>query len=193
MKINSVIKYLIAFDFSVLTASGLIVPIFAIFITDKIIGGSVRVAGFASSTYLASFSVARLLSAYSVDKRLNEKQGIALSIFGTALISIVCFSYSVARLPCHVYLLQVLNGIGFALHYSPFMSIFTRYIDKGQESFEWGIEAVATSLGQALTAAIGGILAERYGFSIIFIIVGILVLIGSFIPILIYKGLATSE
>jgi len=117
---------------------------------------------------------------------------IALSIFGTILISIVCFSYLAARLSWHVYLLQVLNGIGFALHYSPFMSIFTRYIDKGQESFEWGIEAVATSLGQAVTAAIGGILAERYGFDIIFIIVGIFVLTGSFIPIMIYNRRSSS-
>ena len=187
MKINGIIKYLIAFDFTVLTASGLIAPIFAIFIANNIVGGSVAIAGFASSIYMVSFSAARLISAYNVDKRLNERQRVALSILGTILVGASYFLYLAAKLPWHVYLLQVLNGIGTAFRYSPFTSLFTRHIDKGQESFEWGINAVATSLGQALTAAIGGMLAERYGFNAIFIVSGIFVLIGSFIPIMVCK------
>jgi DHA1 family multidrug resistance protein-like MFS transporter len=193
LKINSIIKYLIAFDFAVLTASGLIAPIFAIFIANNIVGGSVAIVGFASSIYMVSFSAARLISAYNVDKRLNERQRVALSIFGTVLVSASYLLYVVAKLPWHVYFLQVLNGIGTAFRYSPFTSLFTRYIDKGQESFEWGINGVATSLGQALTAAIGGVLAERYGFNVIFIVAGIFVLMGSFIPIMVYKKLLQSS
>jgi hypothetical protein len=46
MRINNIIKYLILFEFIVLTASGLIAPIFPIFITKSIIDGSIAVVGF---------------------------------------------------------------------------------------------------------------------------------------------------
>ncbi len=55
-----------------------------------------------------------------------------------------------------MYLLQALIGIGIALNASPSMSFFTRAIDKGEESFEWGISAVAFTGGQAIAAALGG-------------------------------------
>jgi predicted MFS family arabinose efflux permease len=67
------------------------------------------------------------------------------------------------------------------------MSLFTRYIDRGRESSEWGVAAVATSMGQALAAALGGMLAERYGFSAVFLAVGALVLMSSFTLIAVYK------
>lgn len=67
------------------------------------------------------------------------------------------------------------------------MSLFTRYIDKGQESFKWCINGAVTSLGQTLTAAVGGILVEKYDFKTIFIIAGVFVLIGLIYPYVIYK------
>ncbi|MCQ5337620.1 MAG: MFS transporter [Candidatus Methanomethylicia archaeon] len=187
MRINSIIKYLILFEFIVLTASGLIVPIFPIFITKSIIDGSIAVVGFSSSLYLLSFSIVRLISAGIVDTKLNDKQKITFSITGTVMIGISYILYLASRFSWHIYLLQIINGIGTAFRYSPFMSLFTRYIDKGKESSEWGINAVATSLGQALTAAIGGILAEKYSFNIIFITTGTFVVLGSLTTIILYK------
>ncbi|MCS7098007.1 MAG: MFS transporter [Candidatus Methanomethyliaceae archaeon] len=189
MKINGIIKCLISFDFAVLTGSGLITPIFAIFITNRIIGGTAIVVGFASTIYLAFFSITRLASAYIVDRSLSERNKILLSILGTILVGLSYLLYIMARFPWHIYSLQALNGIGTALRYSPFMSLFTRYIDKGQESLEWGMAAVSTSMGQALTAAISGILIEEYGFNIVFSMAGIIIIMSSFIPITIYGRL----
>lgn len=190
MKVNKVIKGLITFDFTFLTSMGLVTPIFAIFITNRIIGGTPLVAGLASTAYMTSFSVARLSSAYIVDKKLSEKGKILLSVFGTALAGFSYLLYVVAKLPWHVYLLQTLNGVGIGLRYSPFMNLFTRYIDKGRESLEWGMVAVSTSLGQALTAAIGGTLTEKYGFEAVFTIAGILIVVSSIIPLSIHKELS---
>ncbi|MEM4576282.1 MAG: hypothetical protein QW701_02325 [Candidatus Nezhaarchaeales archaeon] len=123
MKVNKVIRSLISFDFVVLTGMGLVTPIFAIFITNRIVGGTPFVAGLASTAYMASFSVARLSSAYVVDKKLSERGKILLSVFGTVLAGFSYLLYVVAKLPWHVYLLQTLNGIGIGLRYSPFMSL----------------------------------------------------------------------
>jgi MFS family permease len=193
MVINNIIKYLILFDFVTVSSWGLISPIFAIFVTQQIINGSLKVVGFSSALYMVSFSLARLISAYTVDRKLNDKQRIILSTLGSILIGMTSLFYLFARLPSHVYLLQALNGASFGLRYSPFMNLFTRYIDKGLESFEWGLNAVSVSLGQAATAALGGLLAEKYGFKVVFLLVGIFTLVGSLIPFAIYKNIPQNK
>ncbi|MEM4576281.1 MAG: MFS transporter [Candidatus Nezhaarchaeales archaeon] len=64
-------------------------------------------------------------------------------------------------------------------------------MDKGRESLEWGMVAVSTSLGQALTAAVGGTLTEKYGFETVFTVAGILIVVSSIIPLSIHKELAS--
>jgi len=191
--INNIIKYLIIFDFVTVSSWGLISPIFAIFVTQHIVNGSLKVVGFSSAIYMVSFSLVRLISAYTVDRKLNDKQRIILSALGSILIGMTSFLYLFAEFPLHIYLLQALNGAGFGLRYSPFMNLFTRYIDKGLESFEWGLNAVSVSLGQAVTAALGGLLAEKYGFKLVFVLVGVFTLLGSLIPFIICKHIPQNK
>ncbi|MEM0317671.1 MAG: MFS transporter [Candidatus Nezhaarchaeales archaeon] len=179
MRLNSVVKSLIILDTNMLAASGLITPIFAIFVANNIIGGSAAVVGVATSIYMVLFSIVRLISAYYVDKVLNETQRIALLSTGTIIVGASFLLYVFATYPWQVYVLQALNGIGTALRYSSIMSLFTRYIDKGHESLEWGFYAVSTSLGQAAAASIGGLLADHFGFSTVFVIVGVIILMSS--------------
>lgn len=187
MKLNSVIRLLIIFDAGTLAAGGLITPIFAIFVANSIVGGSAAVAGVATSIYLFFFSIARLISAYYVDEVLNEKQRIALLSIGTIMVGASFLFYVFARYPWQVYALQAMNGVGVALRYSPIMSLFTRYIDKGHESLDWGFYAVSTSLGQAATASIGGLLADYFGFSAVFVVVGTTILVSSITSLAIYR------
>lgn len=188
MKINKIIKILIISDFSIISSFGLIAPIFAIFIDKQIIGGGVKVAAFASTIYLLVSSLARLPISRIVDQQLTEKGRALLLIAGSILTSSCYFFYIFAKFPWQVYLLEGLIGLGCAANAAVWFDLFTRYIDKDQESFEWSIHGSAVSLGSAATAAIGGILAEKFGFSLIFILIGIFGLIGSLIPIVIYKN-----
>lgn len=193
MKINKIIKILILSDFSILSSFGLIAPIFAIFITEQIIGGGVRIASFASTIYLLVFSLARLPISRIVDEKLREKERILLLIGGSILMSSCYFFYIFARFPWQIYLLEGLIGLGCAGNAAVWFDLFTRYIDKDQESFEWSIHGSVVCLGSAATAAIGGILAEKFGFTPLFILIGIFGLIGSLVPITIYKNFAKHE
>ncbi len=49
--INKVIKILILSDMSLIAGLGFIAPIFAIFLTDRIQGGSIEVVGYAAAIY----------------------------------------------------------------------------------------------------------------------------------------------
>jgi MFS family permease len=187
VKLNNVVKCLIVFDASIMAASGLVTPVFAIFVVNKIVGGSAAVVGFATSIYMASFSIARLTSAYYVDRKLSERGRMALSVLGVLAVGASFLLYVVASRPWHVYTLQAVNGIGTALRYSPIMNLFTRYIDEGRESFEWGLHAVSVSLGQALAASIGGALVDELGFETVFAITGGVVIASSFISLPLYR------
>jgi len=136
---------------------------------------------------MASFSIARLASAYYVDRKLGEGGRVALSVVGVLVVGASFLLYVMASRPWHVYTLQAVNGIGTALRYSPIMNLFTRYIDEGRESFEWGLHAVSVSLGQALAASIGGALVDELGFEAVFAITGGAVVASSLISLALYR------
>lgn len=48
---NKVIKVLVLTDFALFTGFGFVLPIFAIFITEHIQGGDIKMAGFAAFIY----------------------------------------------------------------------------------------------------------------------------------------------
>jgi len=189
MKINKVIKVLTISNFLWTSGLGFIAPIFAIFVTRQIIGGDIEIAGFASSIYLIAFCLVRLPSARWVDKKMNNIQSLYLLIFGGILVALSYILYILVHFPWQMYLLQALIGIGTGFNNSPGVGFFTRFLDKGEESFEWGINAVAAMGGQAVAAALGGILAVRFGFNFVFILVGLFVLFASLVPATFYKNL----
>ncbi len=72
----------------------IVAPIFAIFITQQIIGGNVEIAGFAAAIFSISFCLARLPSAKWVDKKMNEVQRLHLLIFSGILVAFCYFLYT---------------------------------------------------------------------------------------------------
>jgi len=76
VKLNNVVKCLIAFDTSIVAVSGLVAPVFAVFVVNNIVEGCAAVVGFATFIYMVSFSIARLTSAYYVDRELSERERV---------------------------------------------------------------------------------------------------------------------
>jgi predicted MFS family arabinose efflux permease len=64
--------------------------------------------------------------------------------------------------------------------------MFTRHIDKGKEGYEWSFNSLIAGVGSGVTAALGGIMATKFGFEILFIMVGVLSIIGSATLIFLY-------
>jgi len=81
-------------------------------------------------------------------------------------------------LPWHIYLLEVILGSSIAMSCAGWAGIFTRHIDKGKESTEWGLDATGVTFGAGVAGAIGGWAVSRFGFNPVFITVGIFGLIG---------------
>ena len=185
--VNKVIRVLVLGDIMFFSAYGLINPIFAVFITNQIAGATIATVGFATTISLLVRALLQMPIARYVDRHKGEKDDFIFMVAGSTLISIVPFAYFFITTPLHLYLAQIVLGIGGALANPGWYAIFTRHIDKNKEGTEWTLENTGVALAAAGTATIGGLLAQNFGFHNLFLIVGIVSLLGLVIQISLYS------
>jgi predicted MFS family arabinose efflux permease len=180
---NKTLKLLILSDIFVLSGFGLISPILAIFIKDNLIGGTIFAAGIASMIFLITHSVLQIFFAY----KFNPKDRIWMLWVGTALISLVPFGYIFSTHIIHIYFVEFIYGIGAAFAYPSWSSLFTSNLEKGKRGFQWSVYSSSVGIGTAITAGAGALLAEKTSFQLVFILTGILSIIGLLVLIKLEK------
>lgn len=187
--INKVIKTLILSDFFLHSGWGLIGPIFAIFITQQIQGGSLASVGLIAATYWFVKSIVQPFIAHFLDVKKGEKDDFKFLILGMYLANLVPFAYIFVTQLWHVFLLETIRGLCMACVVPAWAGIFTRHIDKGWEAFSWSIESTGIGFAAAFAAAFGGILATFLGFKVVFVLVSFFGLISSSLLLLIRNQL----
>jgi MFS family permease len=190
---NRVIKILILADVALLTGLGFVTPIFAIFITEHIHGGDVRVVGFAASVYWITLSLVLIPLGKYLDRNHGEKDDLYFIIIGNVLAAAAVLGYIFASLPWHIYLLQGIYAIGMGMNIPGYTAIFTRHIDKGREASSWSARAALVGIGAGAAGALGGAVAHYFGFKVLFLGIMILLLISAALPLLILKELIPTE
>ncbi len=173
-------------DLIITSGFGFVAPIFALFITDKIHGGTIETVGFASAFYWIAAVVTRLPIARYIDRTKSEKDDFYFMIFGSVIISATPFLYIVSTQIWHIYLIQALYGLGYSLRLPGWYGMFTRHIDKNQEGYEWSFGSLISGVGSGITAAVGGIMAVRLGFNALFILIGAISVIGTAVLTFLY-------
>lgn len=187
--INRVIRFLTISDILMLSGWGLVNPIFAVFVTDQIRGGNVEIAGLAITTFLLTKSLAQIPIAWMIDKKRGEVDDFWVMIAGSLIISLSAFFFIFAKTISHILLIQVISGFGAALSYPSWLAIFTRHVDYRKEGFEWSVYFTLTDLGGAVAAGLGGTIANYLGFQPLFLLVGLLSLLGTAFLFVSYKDL----
>jgi len=191
-KINNLIKILTYSDVLIISGWGLVSPIFAVFVTSQVQEGNLELVGLAMAVFLILKSLVQIPVARFIDKRKGEIDDMIVMATGTLIVSIVPFLYVGVKTPAQVLFLQCLYGIGAAMITPGWYAIFTRHIDPHQEAQEWGIYNSMTSLGAALSGALGGFFAEKFGFQLLFIIVGTICIAGTSFLYFVYQDLRTA-
>jgi len=174
--INKVIEVLIFSDMALLAGMGFLTPIFAIFLTQNIQGATIQTAGLASGIYWIVNSLAMIPIGKYLDKREGEKDDLLAIILGNALTALVALGYIFSRLPWHIYFLQVIYGLGMALNIPAYTAIFSRHLDKGKEAYGWGVRGALTGVVIGVAEAVGGYIANHFGFNILFAAAALIVL-----------------
>ena len=179
--INKVIRILIASDFLLQSGWGLIGPIFALFITEQVQGGSMEMVGFIAAIYWITKSIVQPFIARLFDIKKGEKDDFYFLVIGMFVANLIPLGYFFSTQIWHIFLLEFIRGLAMACVVPTWGAIFTRHIDKGWEAFTWSLESTAIGLAAGLAGAFGGILAAALGFRIVFILVTIAGLASSFL------------
>src|SRR3989344_3077515 len=169
MKISHVVRTLVVSDFFINAGFSVFAPVFAVFITKQVEGGSLAVVGFAAAIFQIFKSSLQIPIAKYLDKNHGEYDDFYSMVLGTSLIALVPFLYLFATTATQVYVIQALYGIGASFAIPPWYAIFTRHVDKMQENVEWSLDSIAIGIGAAASAAMGGLLAEKFGFQFVFL------------------------
>jgi len=176
-------------DFFVNAGFSVFAPVLAIFVTQQIAGANIAVVGYGAALVQITKVIFELPIARILDKNHGEYDDFYSLIFGSFLIALVPFAYLFATEVIHVYFIQAVYGMGIAFVVPPWYAIFSRHLDKMQESFEWSLDSVSIGIAGAAAAAIGGTLAQKFGFNLVFVLGGIFAIFGGLMQILIYKDL----
>lgn len=187
--INKIVKTLILSDFFLNLGWGLLAPVFAIFILQKVavndIAEATRIAGFAALTYWITKSFIEIPIGYFLDKAKGEKDDFWVMFAGYFVVAVAPLGFLFATTQWHIYLLQILHAVGMAMSLPSWLAIFTRHIDKGKEAFEWSMETTSIGAGAGIAGGIGGIIASYLGFNAIFIIISILSMFSAFLLLIV--------
>lgn len=186
-KINSVIKYLIFSDLIFWSGWGLLSPIFGVFLIKNIQGANLGMIGLASAIYWILKSLLRIPIGIFLDSRKGEEDDFWFLFFGLIFTSLVPFGYLIAQACWHIYLLQILQAFGMAMTLSGWTAIFSRHLDEGKEATEWGLDATLVGLGIGISGALGGMIAQVFGFKVIFVLVGSLGILSALVLLGILK------
>lgn len=175
VKVNRVIQLLMLSDIFLITGFGLIDPILSIFIKENLVGGTIFAAGLASALFIVTRSSIQLPFSKYVDSHDDKVKWL---IIGTVLISFVPFIYIFSNRIEHIYIAQVLHGIGAGLAHPTWLGLWSTHLDKKHESFEWSLYSTVVGVGAAITALIGATIAEFISFKITFLFVGLMSFVG---------------
>lgn len=171
----------IYWDFVINSAWGLLGPVFAIFLLEKVAGGNLvegaKIAGFATLFYWITKAILQIPIGNYLDKNHGEIDDFWFYIIGTFITGLVPFGFLFALVPWHIYLLQVVHAIGMSMIIPSSYAIFIRHIDKGREAYESGLDSTLLGIGAGITGALGGIMAGYIGFQLIFILTGIFTMV----------------
>jgi MFS family permease len=188
MNMNLVTRILVLSDFFLFFSVGLLSPIYAVFILDRIKGSGLEIIGIATAIYWISrvFSVIPL--SHLMDRIKGEKDEYYLMLLGSFIISSTPLVYIVATQPWHVYLVQALNGIAFSMIIPAWRVIFTKNINNDHMSYEWSLDDVGTGIATAIAAILGALIAQRFGFNALFIFIFFVGMVSILVLLLLYRG-----
>lgn len=167
--VNKAIQIMLLYLFFVVLSTALFGPIFAVFITKSITGATLRTVGFVVALYGIAKSVLQIPMSRFLDRHKGEKDDFYALMIGASVAVVYPFGLIFVSEIWHLYVLEILGGLGDAFLMAAYYSLFARHVDKGSEGFEWSLFSVGgLTISGSIGIAVGGIIADMLGFRFLF-------------------------
>jgi MFS family permease len=145
-------------------SAGAFGPIYAIFVEK--IGGDLLTASTSWAIYSGVIGVLTIVFG-KFETKWNQRK---LIVLGYALEAFINLGYIFIRTPFHLVMLQAALGVVIAFHNPAWDSIFSKSIDKGKETEDWGYWEGSTRIIAGIGAIIGGAIVTVFGFRTLFLL-----------------------
>jgi MFS family permease len=156
-------------------ADSMLGPLFAVF--TKRIGGDILDISWAWATYFVFTGVLTIIIGRVSDR--YKKEGFL--VFGYGLTAICTFGYLLVSSPMHLFFIQAGLGVALAFCNPTWYALYGKYTPKESSGYTWGI---ADGLGKILSGIaifVGGAVVVMFSFDALFIIMGSLFIIATFV------------
>lgn len=141
----------------------LIGPFYAVFVGK--IGGSILDMGYSVTVFSICTGVLMIVVG-KVSDRINKE---LISILGYGLYAIGSILYLVISSPWQLFVLQVVFAFGTACLSAPLTALFTKYIQKGKQGLQWGLEGGGSQIVVGISVFIGTFIVRQWGFRPLFL------------------------
>ena len=170
---NKVLKALLSLDAAFILASGMLGPIYAIFVEQ--IGGDILDASGAMAGFSFSFAIIVFLISRWEDRVKHKK---TLIFAGYTVTAVAFLGYYLIENPFDLLVVQMLLGVGGAITTPAYDGVYSRFLDKGKFISEWGVWETMNSAVLGIAALAGGFIAFEFGFRSLFIVMFVIAVLG---------------
>lgn len=172
INVNRVVKYMVLTDLFFTGSWSFIQPIFSIFVIKDIAGATVVTAGTAAALYWIVKSILQIPIATFLDKTDGEKDDFYALVASVTLAAFAAFSFILVHTVWALFTVQLLYAIAMAFYIPSWSGLFSRHLDVKRYSFDWSLDSTAIGITAFITSLVGSLLAEWFGFQIVFLLVG---------------------
>ena len=167
--INPLIRVFITSDIFLWSAWNFVIPIFAVFVTENVPGGNLEIAATAYSAFLLTRVFFELASGKYMEKA-DKRTKLLFAVLGIVISSISYVGFAYTKSVFFIYFFYILNGIGLGISTPPKNTLFSSNLDRGKETSEWWMYDASTYISMAVSASVGGIIANQLSFQTLFLI-----------------------
>ncbi|MBI1960752.1 MAG: MFS transporter, partial [Candidatus Liptonbacteria bacterium] len=179
--VGKVVRFFVLSDLLLISGWGLVSPVFAVFVKDSITGATLITVGIGASIYWIVRSIIQMPIAYYLDKLKGEKDDFYVLIGGFLIVSFAAFAFMFVTEIWQFYVVQFFHAVGFGMYVPAWTGIFSRHVDRDHSAFMWSLDNTVIGLASGVTGVFGGILAQEFGFSVVFFLAGLFTLFAALI------------
>ena len=132
-QINPIVKAFIISDSFLWSGWNFITPIFAIFVTQGVTGGTMELAASAYSVHLIARVLVELVSGKLLQTSTDLKKYLT-TILGISVLTISYLGFAQATNIVQVFLFYALAGVGLGIASPAKNSLFSSHLDKNKET-----------------------------------------------------------
>ena len=173
---NYLVKAFIISESFLWSGYNFVYPLMSIFVVREISGGTIEIVATSISSYMIARVIAELISGKYLEGK-SDKYRLLLSMIGIFTVGVAFLGFSFINNVFMIYVLQIVIGIGLGTASPAKYSLFSQHLNKEKASNEWSIYDSANYIGMAFAAAIGGFIAQEYGFQLLFQVASVFIFI----------------